>query len=338
MKVLFIGGTGNISSACTRLSVDRGMELWLLNRGQSPAIIPSGARLLKGNARDVDGMRRLLEGHTFDVVVDWIALEPGDVERDVQLFQGRTTQFVFISSASVYQKPPAHYLVAESTPLGNPFWQYARNKIACEQLLLTAYWECEFPATIVRPSLTYGPTWLPCAVGGHDYTVVDRMKKGKKIVVHGDGQSLWTMTHNSDFAKGLVGLLGNPLAIGETFHITSDEVLTWDQIYLALGKAAGVRPELVHIPSQFIHAFDARAGEGLLGDKAYSVVFDNSKIKRVVPEFEATMSLDAGLERSMQWFDADPRRKIVNEAANASMDRIVAAYQCSWEKAKVSVS
>lgn len=326
MKVLFIGGTGNISSACTRLAVERGLELWLLNRGQSQAAVPPEAHLLRGNAKHLGEMKQLLEGHQFDAVVDWIVLEPADVERDIELFQGRTAQFVFISSASVYQKPPLHQLITEATPLGNPFWQYSRNKMACEELLLRAHWENDFPATIVRPSLTYGETWLPCAVGGHDYTVVDRMKKKKKIIVHGDGQSLWVMTHNTDFAKGLVGVLGKPLAIGESFHITSDEALTWDQIYLTMGKAAGVTPELVHIPSEFIHNLEPGMGAGLLGDKAYSTVFDNSKIKRVVPEFEATMNFAAGMEKSLRWFDADPTRKTTNEAADAAMDRMIAAY------------
>jgi nucleoside-diphosphate-sugar epimerase len=218
--------------------------------------------------------------------------------------------------------------------LENPFWQYSRNKIACEQLLLQAYREKQFPVTIVRPSLTYGETWIPCAVGGHDYTVPDRMKRGRKIIVHGDGQSLWTMTHNSDFAKGFVGLLGNVQAIGESFHITSDEVMTWDQIYRTLGAAVGVQPALIHIPSEFIQAFDPRTGESLWGDKAYSVVLDNSKIKRFVPEFKATVTFAEGMRKSIAWFEADPRRKRANEAANKVMDRIIEAYESAWEKGK----
>ena len=209
--------------------------------------------------------------------------------------------------------------------MGNPFWQYGRDKIACEQRLDRAHRDEGFPVTIVRPSLTYGETWIPCAVGGHDYTVVDRMRRGKKIIVHGDGQSLWTVTHNSDFAKGLIGLLGNEAAIGERYHITSDEVLTWERIYLTIGAAAGVEPDILHVPSEVIALFDSRTGASLLGDKAYSVVYDNSKIKRAVPGFEATVSFAEGMRRSIAWFDADPRRRGVNGDANRLMDRIASA-------------
>jgi nucleoside-diphosphate-sugar epimerase len=218
----------------------------------------------------------------------------------------------------------------ERTPLTNPFWQYARDKISCEERLWRARREEGFPATVVRPSLTYGETWVPCAVGGHDFTVVDRMRRGAGIIVHGDGQSLWTLTHNSDFAKGLVGLLGQRESIGEAYHITSDEVLTWDRTYQTIADAAGVRPELVHIPSEFIAAFDARAGGSLLGDKAYSVVFDNAKIKQAVPGFAATVSFAEGVRRSLEWFRAQPARQKVNHEANRLMDRIVTAYRSAW--------
>ncbi len=328
MKVLFIGGTGNISAACTRLAVEKGIEVFLFNRGRSMESVQGQAQSIKGDIRDATSVADALRHHRFEVVVDWVAYLPEHVEADIGLFAGRTQQYVFISSAAVYQKPPRHYLITESTPLENPFWQYARDKIACEQRLDRAYREEGFPVTIVRPSLTYGETWIPCAVGGHDYTVVDRMKRGRKIIVHGDGQSLWTVTHNSDFAKGLIGLLGNESAIGERYHITSDEVLTWDRIYRTIGTAAGVEPDLIHIPSDFINAFDSRVGAGLLGDKAYSMVYDNAKIKRAVPGFQATVTFAEGMRRSMEWFEGDPPRKITNGEANRLMDRIVEHYQC----------
>jgi nucleoside-diphosphate-sugar epimerase len=223
-------------------------------------------------------------------------------------------------------------VVSESALRGNPFWQYARDKIACEERLARAYRDEGFPITIVRPSLTYGETWIPCALGGHDYTVVDRMKRGKPVIVHGDGQSLWTLTHNTDFAKGLIGLLGNRAATGESFHITSDEVMTWDRIYRTMGHAAGLDPQLIHIPSEFIALFDSNTGAGLLGDKAFSVVFDNAKIKRFVPDFEATMPFAEGIRKSLEWFAADATRKVVNEASNLLMDRIIQAYRSAWPR------
>jgi nucleoside-diphosphate-sugar epimerase len=325
MKVLFIGGTGNISTACTRLAAERGIEIFLFNRGQSESSLQGQAQLIRGDIRDTASALEILRHSHFDVVVDWVAYKPEHIETDISLFARRVRQYVFISSAAVYQKPPRHYLVTEATPMENPFWQYGRDKIACEERLDRACRDEGFPVTIVRPSLTYGETWIPCAVGGHDYTVVDRMRRGKKIIVHGDGQSLWTVTHNSDFAKGLIALLGNERTIGEKYHITSDEVLTWERIYKTIGAAAGVEPELLHVPSDVIAAFDARTGASLLGDKAYSIVYDNSKIKRAVPGFDATVSFAEGMRRSLAWFDADPRRRTVNDEANSLMDRIISA-------------
>ena len=332
MKVLFIGGTGNISTACTRLAAERGIEIFLFNRGRSESSLQGQAQLIRGDIRDLASAADILKHHHFDVVVDWVAYTPDHIETDISLFAGRVRQYVFISSAAAYQKPPHHYLVTESTPLENPFWQYGRDKIACEERLDRARRDDGFPVTIVRPSLTYGETWIPCAVGGHDYTVVDRMRRGKKIIVHGDGQSLWTVTHNSDFAKGLIGLLGNERAIGEKYHITSDEVLTWDRIYKTIGVAAGVEPELVHIPSEVIAAYDARTGASLLGDKQYSLAYDNSKIKRAVPGFEAIVSFAEGMRRSLAWFDADPRRRTVNDEANAMIDRMISGTGYSTSK------
>jgi nucleoside-diphosphate-sugar epimerase len=292
MKILMIGGTGLISSACSELAVERGHELFLLNRGKSANYpVPTGATLIQGDMRgDPQGTARLLEKHTFDAVVDWVAFTPEHIEADLQIFRGKTSQFVFISSASVYQKPATHYLITESTPLANPYWQYSRNKIACEERLIQAYREFGFPITIVRPALTYGPSQIPIAVGSwqHPYTIVDRMLRGRKVIVPGDGTSLWTVTWNGDFAKGFLGLLGHQQAIGHAFHITSDEVLTWNQIYEGLAEALGVKPNLVHIASDLIAAYDPDTLGSLTGDKSVSSVFDNTKIKRFVPDFVAT--------------------------------------------------
>jgi len=270
MKILFIGGTGLISSACSDLALERGHELTLLNRSAStkyPA--PSGATLITADVRaDEAAVSKLLSTQHFDVVVDWIAFTLADIERDLRLFSTKTDQFVFISSASAYEKPPSHYIVTEETPLVNPHWQYSRNKIACEQRLMDEYRQNHFPVTIVRPSLTYGPSQIPLCVGSwsHPYTVIRRMKEGHPVIVPGDGTSLWTVTWNGDFAVGLLGLFGNPNALGEAFHITSDEVLTWDQIYQETARAIGVTPQLVHIPSELIAAYDPDMWGSLIGD------------------------------------------------------------------------
>jgi nucleoside-diphosphate-sugar epimerase len=277
--------------------------------------------------KDQERVAATLNGRQWDAVVNWIGYEPVQIERDLELFRGKTRQYIFISSAAAYQKPPKHYRITEETPLDNPFWEYARKKIACEQRLLQAYRTQNFPVTIVRPSLTYGETWIPCTVGGHDYTVVNRIRQGKPVIVHGDGQSLWTMTHNTDFALGLVGLLGQEKALGECFHITSDEVLTWDRIYRLLGDAAGMPPKLVYIPSNFIARFDARIGDSLLGDKRYSLVYDNSKIKKFVPEYQPKVPFAEGIRQSVAWFDADADRQKVNPNMDNLLDRIVAAYE-----------
>jgi len=327
MKVLFIGGTGNISASCTSLAAERGIELVLFRRGTTPELLPSKVKTIVGDIRDRESASAALRNQEFEAIVDFVAYLPDHVETDIALFRGRTRQYVFISSASVYEKPPAHYVVTESTPVGNPFWQYARDKIACEERLERALREEGFPFTIVRPSYTYGETWIPTAMSVHDYTIVDRMRKGKKIISHGDGQSLWTLTHASDFAKGLIGLLGNPNCIGERYHITSDEVLTWDRIYREIGSAAGVEPDLIHIPSDFIAPFDARVGASLLGDKSYSQVFDNTKIKQLVPSFRATVSFAEGIRRSVEWFEADPSRQAITQGRDDLMDRIIATYK-----------
>src|SRR6478672_9015595 len=256
MRVLFIGGTGIISSACARLALDRGAELTLLNRGRRSSLAPEGARVIAADIEDLAAVSRALDGESFDAVVQWIAYEPAHIDRDLALFRGRTRQYVFISSASAYQKPVGHYLITESTPLANPYWDYSRQKIACEDRLMRAYREEGFPFTVIRPSHTYGDTQITLAVNSwaKSYTVVDRMRRGKKVIVPGDSSSLWVITHNTDFAKGLVGLLAREQAIGHAFHITSDEVMTWDQWYTLTAEAAGAAPNLVHIPSEFLAA------------------------------------------------------------------------------------
>ncbi len=327
MKVLFIGGTGVISSACARLAVERGMQLYLLNRGQSTRPVPEGARLLQGDIRQPGQVAQLLGDQAFDAVVDWIAFTPEHIEADLSLFRGKTGQFIFISSASAYQTPPAGLPVTESTPLDNPYWEYSRNKIACEQRLVRAYRDEKFPVTIVRPSHTYDQTLLPMHGG---YTMVERMRKGKPVIVHGDGTSLWVLTHNTDFARGFVGLLGNSHAIGDAFQITSDEWLTWNQIYTLVAQAAGVEPKLVHVPSELIAAYDPAWGASLLGDKSNSMLFDNSKIKRVVPDFVASIPFAQGARQIIRWYDAEPARRQVDQAFDAILDRILAGYQRAW--------
>jgi nucleoside-diphosphate-sugar epimerase len=312
MRVLFIGGTGIISTACTRLAAEVGIELTLVTRGRRAVELPAGVKTIVVDVEDTAAAARALDGAKFDAVVDWIGYTPAEIERDLELFRGRTRQYIFISSASAYQKPVSQYLITESTPLANPYWDYSRNKIACEERLMKAYRDEGFPITIVRPSLTYGDTQIPLAVNSwaKSYTVVDRMRRGKKVIVPGDGSSLWVTTHNSDFAKGLVGLLDHEQAIGHAFHITS-----------------GVEPQLVHIASDFIAACLPGELGGLTGDKSVSVVFDNSKIKRFVPGYCATMPFACGVRRTIAWFDADPARKQIDTEANAAWDKLIEAYE-----------
>jgi nucleoside-diphosphate-sugar epimerase len=326
MKVLFIGGTGNISTACARLALEKGIDLYLFRRGKSPTPPPPMAKLLHGDIRDKSQATTILRNHQFDVVVDFVAFTPEHIETDIELFRHKSQQYIFVSSAAVYQRTPAQLPITEASPISNPVWQYARDKIACEEILTRAYVSEGFPMTIVRPSLTYSEFWVPAAVGGHDYTVIDRMKRGQKIIVHGDGQSLWVMTHSGDFAKGLIGILGNGSCIGESYHITSDEILTWDRIYETMAHAAGVQPNLIHIPSEFINRFDAQTGTGLLGEKDFSAVFDNSKIKQTVPEFQASITFAAGMRECIKWFEADEDRKAVDACRNEVMDRIIEEY------------
>jgi nucleoside-diphosphate-sugar epimerase len=336
MKALFIGGTGVISAAVSRLAVERGIELTLLNRGHRGEFFPRGAKQIVADSADRAAVREALRGQSFDVVADWIAFTPAQAAADVELLAGRTGQYFFISSASAYQKPPVHWLITESTPLANPSWQYSRDKIACEELLLREYRERGFPVTIIRPSLTYGVTKIPACVGSwnHPWTIVERMRRGKKVIVPGDGTSLWTMTHNSDLAKGFVGLMGNPHAIGHAFHITSDEVLTWDQIYRLIGAAAGAEPDILHVASDFIIAFDPDAQGTLIGDKAHCGIFDNSKIKAFVPGYVATVPFAEGMRQSVRWFEQHPEQCTIDAAFNERCDRIVDAVQSALAAAR----
>jgi nucleoside-diphosphate-sugar epimerase len=325
--VLFIGGSGIISSACSRLAVDSGVELYVLNRGESrQRPLPEAAKQLRADIRDPAAVRAAVAGHTFDAVVDWVAYTPEHVRTDIELFRGSTGQYVFISSASAYQTPPERVPVVESSPLRNPFWQYSRNKIACEDLLVQVYRDEGFPATIVRPSHTYDRTLVPFDGG---WTVPARMRAGKEVVVHGDGTSLWTLTHHEDFARAFVPLLGHPRAVGDTFHITGDDVLTWNQIAEHLAGALGVTAKLVHVPSDAIAAADPEWGAGLLGDKAHSMVFDNTKVKSIVPGFTATIPFHRGAREIVDWFDEDPSRQIVDERLDKVMDDLVARYRLS---------
>ena len=321
-SILFIGGTGIISSASSTLAIERGFDVTLLNRGRSTVRpVPAGAEVLTADIRDADAVAAALGEREFDVVANFLAFTPDHVRADVDRFDGRTGQYVFISSASAYQTPPASLPIRESTPLRNPEWQYSRDKIACEQLLVDAYRDRGFPATIVRPSHTYDAATVPL-IGG--WTAIDRMRRGAPVVVHGDGTSLWALTHTRDFAKAFAGLIGNPLAVGDSFHITSDAVLTWNQITEMLADAAGASADIVHLTSDAIAAASDDLGPGLLGDKAHSVIFDNSKVKSLVPDFVATTTWAQGAREIVAWHDAHPAHAEVDPEQDALLDRLVA--------------
>jgi nucleoside-diphosphate-sugar epimerase len=330
MRVLFLGGTGNISIASTRLLAERGVDLTVLNRGLSDVALPEGVGRLQADVGDRRAVADAVNGSEFDVVANWLAYDPADIEADIELFRDRVAQYVFISSATVYRKPSPFFPLVEDAPLGNPDWSYAHNKILCEERLRRAIAETGFPATIVRPSYTYGESWLPTALEGTGWTIVDRLRRGKPALVPGDGESLWTMTHNTDFAQAFVELLGNDAAIGETFHITSDEVLTWNQITDVIAHAVELEPRIVHIPTDFVEAIDPQIGIELRGDKAHSLVFDNSKIKRFAPGFQAAVPFATGVARSVAWLEANPHRKVVDSVRDAALDRILAAYEAAW--------
>jgi nucleoside-diphosphate-sugar epimerase len=329
VRVLFVGGTGLIGSACSVAALEAGHEVWVLHRGNAVAVAPSKeAHLIRADARDPVALRAAIATLALDVVVQWIGYTPRDIEPDVRTFAD-VGQYIFISSASVYEKPPSHWMVREATtPLSNPFWGYARDKIACEALLRGAYHESRFPVTIVRPSLTYGLSQIPVCVNSwtRPFTIVARMRRGAKIIVPGDGTALWTLTHNSDFATGLIGLFGQPAALGEDFHITSDEALTWNQIYLELAAAAGAEPHILHVPTDALVAADPSVEGSLWGDKVNSTVFDNSKLLGLVPHFNAKTRFADGIRATVAWFDADPARQLVDEGADAGWDLVAEVY------------
>jgi nucleoside-diphosphate-sugar epimerase len=324
LRALIIGGNGTISSSVTRLAVERGFEVTVLNRGTSRVREPLvGVRELVGDAGDPASIGAAIGSETFDVVVNFRSFLPAQVLADLDLFGGRIGQYIYISSASAYQKPVARLPITESTPLRNPFWQYSRDKIASEDILVAAYRDSGFPATIVRPSHTYDQTLIPIEGG---WTSIDRMRRGVPVVVHGDGTSLWTLTHARDFAVGFVGLMGNPVTIGDTFQITSNFVYPWDAIFRMLGAAAGVEPELVHIASEEIAAAVPDWGPGLLGDKAHSVIFDNSKLRAVVPDFNPLTTFAEGAREIVDWYDADASRRAIDHDLNATLDALIARH------------
>ena len=331
-SVLFIGGTGLISTECAALAAQRGFDVYVLNRGHRPA--PAGTAPIVGDISQPDNVRQAIAGRHFDVVANFIAYKPEDIARDLDLFWGRCGsgskgQYVLVSSCACCQKPPAHYLVDEQTPLSNPFWQYAQQKIAFEELAVKMHRERGIPITIVRPSLTYGLTRIPAAYHNSacSWTTAHRFLSGKPVIVHGDGTGLWQVTHAADFAKGFVGLLANPAALGEAFNITTDEVLRWDEILTIQSELLGVKPNLIHIPTDFIARFDPVKVPGLYGDKCHAQVIDNAKIKRFVPGFAATISFREGLAQTLAWFKADPARRAIDPAHDGLTDRIIAAWR-----------
>lgn len=336
MKALFIGGTGNISTAVSKFALEQGIDLYHLNRGHAKVQIP-GVKTLTADINDKHKVSEVLKGHHWDVVVNWIAFNKQDIARDYELFKNTCMQYIFISSASAYQKPLNNPIITESTPLNNPYWDYSRNKIECEDALVKLYREKDFPMVIVRPSLTYESV-IPVAIGSwNDYTIIDRMKKGQPVIIHGDGTSVWSVTHSKDFAKGFVPLMGLAQSIGQAFHITTDELLTWNQIYEAVARAAGTTLNAVHIASDFIIEEASKidwtwlGGDfmkgNLLGDKAVSTIFDNSKIKQYVPGFCATIPFCSGIKQTVKWFEETPERMIVHEENNRFMDTIINAYK-----------
>ncbi len=330
MKVLFIGGTGNISTAVSNLALDRGIDLYHLNRGKTVGSTTNNVKTLNADINNKNQAEEVLKGHTWDVVVNWIVFTPNQIERDFELFQGKTKQYIFISSASAYQKPLLHSQINESTPLKNPFWLYSRNKIACEDLLNHYYRNNDFPITIVRPSHTYRNFTPSCYNSDRHYTLVNRMLIGKPIVVPGTGLSRWTLTHADDFALGFVGLLGHQNAIGHAFHITSDEKLTWNQIYEETCSAINGKLNLIHVPLDVLYKLNYKYGKnddelenlrgGLEGDKLINVDFDNSKIKSFVPEFKISIPFHNGIRKALNWFDEDLSRKIVDSERDKHMD------------------
>ncbi|NLO85030.1 MAG: SDR family oxidoreductase [Clostridiales bacterium] len=329
MKALFIGGTGTISIAITQLCAARGWDVTLLNRGNNMSDVPQGAKVIKADINDETAVKEAIEGQHYDVIADFIAFVPAQVERDIRLFAGKTEQYIFISSASAYQKPLSMPWITESTPLANPFWRYSRDKIACEEMLMKAYREQGFPVTIVRPSHTYGNKGVPVALHGDNgsYAVLERIRTGRKIIVPGDGLTLWTLTHNTDFAVAFCGLMGNVHAKGEVFQITGDESLTWNQIHEAIGAALGAKPKMVHIASETLALLNPSYEGALIGDKSNNVLFDNTKIKRAVPEFSANKRFDQGVGESIDYIYTHPQCQTTDEKFDHWCDEVIEKYE-----------
>ena len=338
MKALFIGGTGTISMAITRLLA--GMpewELYLLNRGNRRYDLPEGIKTIEADINDEALVAEKISDMRFDVVCDFIGFVKEQLERDYRLFRGKTKQFVYISSASAYQKPLSDYRITEGTPLVNPYWEYSRNKIACEDYLMKLYREEGFPVTIIRPSHTYDERSVPLGVHGDrgSFQVIRRMQLGKPVIVHGDGTGLWTMTHNSDFAKAFVGLMGNVHAIGENYQITSDETLTWNQIYQTIADCLGVEYKPYYVASDFLDAvsgYDFRGG--LIGDKSNSLVFDNAKVKRAVPGFTATVRFEQGVRNTIEYVLSHPECQVEDPEFDAWCDNVIAVLEEAKKKLK----
>ncbi len=332
MKVLFIGGTGTISMAISRLLLSQGHTLYLLNRGNRNTGLSGNLSELKADINDEAAVSDLIRDLDFDVVADFIAFVPEQLKRDYRLFGGKTRQFIYISSASAYQKPLSDYRVSEGTPLANPYWEYSRNKIAGEDYLMRLYREEGFPVTIIRPSHTYDERSVPLGVHGKNgsYSVIQRMREGRPVIIHGDGTSLWTLTHNSDFARAFVGLMGNVHAIGEAVQITSDESLTWNQIYGIIADSLGVKLNAVHVSSEFLDACgDYDFAGSLLGDKANTVVFDNNKLKRLVPGFTATVRADQGIRDTIAYVLSHPECQRQDPEFDSWCDRVINALDAA---------
>ena len=330
MKILFIGGTGTISMAITRLLASRGDELYLLNRGNRNTELPDNVKTIIADISDEEDTSRKLEGMTFDCVGEFIGFVPAQLERDYRLFKDKTRQFIYISSASAYEKPPKGYVITEKTPLVNPYWEYSRNKIACEDYLMERYEKDGFPVTIVRPSHTYDERSVPLGVHGNggSWPVVKRIMEGKKVIIHGDGTSLWTITHNSDFAKAYVGLIGNPAAIGEAFQITSDESVSWNSIYRSIAEALGTELHPYYVASETLADMgDYDFTGSLIGDKSNSVVFDNSKVKKLVPDFKAEISADQGIKMTVKYILDHPEFQQDDPEFDAWCDRVIEALE-----------
>ncbi|NCQ17878.1 MAG: SDR family oxidoreductase [Ignavibacteria bacterium] len=322
MRILFIGGTGVISTACSELCIDNGYDLYLLNRGQSLRVPPAKAKIINADIRDTRAVKTILAKKKFDVVVDWIAYTEEHVKNDFEIFGDKTYQYIFISSASAYHKPPLILPITEDTPLHNPFWTYSQGKIDCENFLMKLFTEENFPVTICRPSHTYDKTRFPLY---GNYTAFSRMKQNKSIIIHGDGNTLWTLTNTRDFAKGFIGLLGNSKCIGEAYHITSDETMTWNQIAETIALAARLELKITHIPAEFITKYDEEWGSNITGDKGYDTVFNNSKIRSIIPQFKAVIPYREGIKEVIAWY-SEPKNQLVNSEIDLLMDKMIAEY------------